>query len=281
MELCLDQYIRSFDEISKQGKALSNQNLMSLSRFYISMHNYVVVNALDNIYGDRFVYFEHIRNLFLICINRFKKEKIFFERCKLLYTMFLLADEPFAPDSCLFYDCCDLAGKFMNQSLALHRRKSSEELLLCMVYWIYYSGDTTFDKSFFEDNIDAWIYDLGNKGYWNGLAALKALFRIEILNANACMFMDDRYNNFITSAYGYYSRNIKISITNEIGKLLVLGKLYDQASDGCVYAVDKLTKSKIIYTMSHSAKVSQKYSEEWIYMISYLTLYYCETYKNC
>ncbi|MDE6452393.1 MAG: hypothetical protein K2L23_08975, partial [Odoribacter sp.] len=75
--------------------ALSDLELISLSRIYLAVHNMVVVSNLEQEFGHREVYRQRIRELYVLCHKRSTNHSLDIEsRMALIFTLYQLAMTP-------------------------------------------------------------------------------------------------------------------------------------------------------------------------------------------
>lgn len=278
-----NQLLEYADRLSclfSQEASLSSFALESLANAGIALHNLIVVQSSDVIYGNRMEHLTRLKHLYTVCQKRYKKEKTFSSKCRLVHTMQLLANEPFAYCIPWIEKCSLLCGKFIEQEITMHRDCILPHWLWSIAYWHYpLSEDSTEDEDFlcFKRHLADWIYDLQGKDQWAELSTTEALWRIDLLNANAYMFHDNSYNESICSLYYHYRKQIRIGITDDTEKLLAMGLLYRQSLNNKAYPIDYPMKEAVVQVMKDSLCLLPESSDEWLYVFSFLISDLCET----
>lgn len=258
---------------------MSVDGLEALSRIYVSLYNLVAVKSLDNTLGSRLTHYERLRHLYQVCLKRYRKEKNFTRRCRLVNIMQYLANEPFGFNLPWRNQSFDLTGKFIEEEMPLHHEHMRPEWLWCVAYWFYpMNSDCTEDSNFlcFKKQLASWVTQLNGKDRWPWLSILDGLRRINILNANSYLFLDETYDPIIRKLYAYHRKQTKIAATTDKEALLTMGQLYEQALNFNAYPADTLTRKAVIQAMKDSYYQLSEYSDEWLYVFSYLMFDLCE-----
>jgi|GEM_PF-2996928 hypothetical protein len=279
MDYPLHEYAKVLQGFMEREASLPVSGLEPLANAGIALHNMIVVQSLDDEYGDRAEHLSRLKALYTVCMKRYMKEKDFHTRCRLVHTMQLLANEPFASCIPLIEKCSDLSGQFIGQEIATHRECALPQWLWCIAYWHYpVDGEPIEDDDFlcFKRHLAQWAHDLHGKDHWPELSTAEALRRMELLNANACMFNEDAYNEIIRSLYAYYREHTPIVATTERESLQAMGALYGQAVDSKACPVDLPTKEAVVQAMKDSLGLLPAASDEWLYVFSFLVADLCE-----
>lgn len=270
------EYAGRLPSLSAQAASLSVSALESLANACIALYNLIVVQSSDVVYGSRAEHLARLKQLYSVCLKRYRKEKDFSSRCRLVHIMQLLANEPFACCIPWIEKCSALSGKFIDQEITRHRDCALPQWLWCIAYWHYpLSGDSADDEDFvcFKKQLSGWVRDLQGEDRWQGVSTTEALWRIDLLNANAYMFHENTYDDIIRSLYLHYREQIPVGATSDKEKLLAMGLLYQQAMNN----IDLPAKEAVVQAMEDSLARLPESGDEWLYVFSFLVSDLCET----
>lgn len=278
-EATLKNYIHQISRLEAQEESLSVDGLEALSRIYVALYNLVVVKSLDTTLGSRLTHHERLKRLYGVSLKRYRKEKNFIQRCRLVNILQYLSNEPFGFNLPWRNQSFDLTGKFIEEEMPLHHERMQPEWLWCVAYWFYpMNNDCTEDRNFrcFKKQLASWVIQLDGKDRWGGLSMLEVLQRLDILNANSYLFLDETYGPIIRSLYAYCRKQTKIAATTDKEALQTMGLLYEQALNFNAYPAETLTQKVVIQAMKDSHYLLAEYSDEWLYVFSYLMFDLCE-----
>lgn len=276
----LSDYIEKLAVLASKETSLSVSALNSLSRAYVAIHNLVTVKSLDCVFGDQMIYLALLKRLYTLCQRKKSSEKDFSLRCRLVNTMQYLANEPFGPYLPWRDQCYEMTESFLSQELDIHPDCTLPEWLWCIAYWLYPISKDNADSEVFrylKNCLHSWIQVLSGKDEWPGLPVLDALQRINLLNANSYMFLDNTYDPIIRLLYEHYRPLVSVAPTTRINGLHTMGLLYEQAINFNAYPYDPATKASAVHGLKKSSGLLIPYSDEWLYVISYLIYDLCET----
>lgn len=290
----LKSMVQPLMEIPTDG--LSDIALISLARIYISMHNLIAVNSLDNEYGDRKIFRNQITRLKKACRIRCVRNTCFQQRAPMVRILFSLIDEPV----CCFTDpeeatdCWDTAGALIRDYLE-ERGKSPEsklkaepeeefEVLRCIIHLLYFLPEYDEEEKRFlhyvKEKMAGWIRQMNAYGEWSGLSEAQALQRIDIMNRHAGLCPDAVYADRIRQAYRYYSCLIFPELIIMSGvpleKTGILGWLYDVAMQHNTYPRDRIRAAKIAKALYERSRSFPPESDEWFWCIGYVVDNLCE-----
>lgn len=280
MKSLLDEYAAILRGFDGQEASLSVSGLASLAHAGIALHNLVVLQSLDAVYGNRTEYLLRLKHLYSVCRKRYMAEQDFSARCQLAHTLQLLANEPSACCIPWTEKCSALCGKFIARELAMHRDCTLPYWLWCIAYGNYPLSEATSageDFLCFKNHLEGWIHDLQGKDWWPGLSPLEALWRIDLLNANSYLFLEDVYDENIRALYIHYRGLVPIGPTADRESLLAMGLLYRQALNFYAYPVDWATKQAVVQALKDSFGRLAESSDEWLYVFAFLVSDLCET----
>ena len=271
MEEQLQEYIRLLLQHPCQENTLSVWGLESLARAGIAIHNLVVSESLDNTFGQRSMYLSWLERLYDCCKKRFEQETDLTLRCRLINTMQSLSNEPFSPFLDWRDECYDIVYDFIEQTQPLHQDCSLPEWLWCIGYWHYPPSDNPVeDDSFrhFKNQLAGWVSEW-EKDHWQRLPLLDALCRLDLLNANSYLFLDETYDDVIRAVYACYREQALRIDSLDAKSLRIKGLLYEQSQHTQAYHYDHLAKKATTRHFAKSIHLIPQGSDPWLYAVSY------------
>lgn len=277
MEEQLQEYIQLLMQYPAKENTISVWELESLARAGIAIHNLVVSESLDDTFGQRNEHLSRLKRLYLLCKRRFEQEKELTLRCQLINTMQDLSNEPFSPFLTWRDECYDLVNDFIEQTQSLQPNCSLPEWLWCIGYWHYPLGDNPAeDDSFrhFKHQLADWV-DEWRENRWQELSLLDALYRLDLLNANSYMFLDDTYDEVIRTLYAHYREQALAVHSLDSDSLRIKGLLYEQSQNFQAYHYDHLAKKAAARYFATAIRQIPQGTEEWLYAVSYLVVDLC------
>ena len=277
----LFEYSGRLSRLFDRESALSVSGLESLARAGIALYNLSVARPAGRACGERGGWLSRLRRLYSLCRSRYAVETDFPAKCRLAHTLQLLANEPFAADADRSGQCAALVDGFVGQEMAGRRDCTLPAWLWCIVYLHYPPAEEDAaeeDFRCFRGHLARWIDSLQGKDRWPGLPVAEAWGRIDLLNANACLFGDDAHRESLRVLYAYYRGQTPIGATADGERLRAMELLYRQASylSASPCPVDVPAKQAVVQAMQDSLALLPESGDEWLYVCSFLVSAWCE-----
>lgn len=276
----LRDYAERLSGFSGREPSCSAAGLYAMCRACVALFNLSVTVGDEASCGTREALSARISHLSAVCLERFRREKNFAARCRLLNAWQVLTHEPFSPCLPCDGDSGDLLGDFIARELPLHRDCGQPDWLWCVARWAYPpDACSTGSDAFrcFRMQLAAWVAQLDGKDHWPGLTDGETLARLDLLNAHAEMFLDNAYGEAIRSVYAYCRRHVEVRATTDPQRLLAMGRLAEQAGYFCAYPYDAPVREAVFQAMADSVHLLPAGSEELLYVLSFLVCGLCET----
>lgn len=209
--------IRSIRAISLNNK-LSDEATFALTNIHLSLMNMIVVNMLEDEYGNPMFHREAIEKLFSICCQRSASHQSLSRRCRMtpiLYSIFYMPDTIYDDHKFnIFYKRAvrifnDWRGKFGNcASLNAKARTLEYDILRShMDSFAYVIDEDKVDNAEFlyiKHRISDWALELNNEGRWATISDYEAMRRIDIMTGNSNTHGDNHYDAQIEKAQCFY-----------------------------------------------------------------------------
>ncbi|WP_251623286.1 hypothetical protein [Odoribacter lunatus] len=209
--------------------AWSDAAVIAHVRIFTALHNLVVLNALDDEFGDRKMYSAKLDALYDLLRQRYVCRTSFVGRAEILESMIsVVCDNGFIIDEEKRSVNEQLAGELVSSYLDNYdeNKYDSEEffavmklLLICM-YGMVDEEDEELHPwiTFIRAKFAVWAEELNKDGYWQGISDIEALQRLKLLDMNSYMFVDDSYDKEIQKGYVHYCAGR--DIPNHVSEIL-------------------------------------------------------------
>lgn len=237
----------------------SPTRLLALARIYAALYRLVSVEARDAEFGDRVGYTHLGDHLFRILLRKAKRTANPAERAALVSTSFYLTSE-----TTLAYNVKrdNTSREAVIHLLADHEDALEEPSILHSLTNFFYpkaeADDTDPWFIALKQTIRHWAETLSANGNWPEIPTDVALSRIEVMNRNSYMLLDEAYDTEIQKAYSYY----KTHQSEKNMPLSTLARLYDVAMQGNAYPVDRETACSVADLMATRTKAHPEGSDE-------------------
>ena len=193
----------------------SDAALIAHARILTNLYNLVVLNALDDEFGNREMYRAKLDTLYGILRRHYGYRASFAAKAEILDAMISVAsdgglgideekravNEHLADELISSYlDGFDKDSYNPEEFFAVMRL-----LLICM-YGIVDEEDEDPHPwiTFVRTKLAGWAEELNKDGYWQGISEVEALQRLRLLEMNSCMFVDESYDKEIQQGYVHY-----------------------------------------------------------------------------
>ncbi|HJA88333.1 MAG TPA: hypothetical protein H9778_06530 [Candidatus Parabacteroides intestinavium] len=263
-------------------KGLSVSGLESLSRANLAIYHMLISDSLDDIYGNRKKYLARIKKMYALCRSLYVRQD-FITSCRMVNLMQSLASVPGLITSRWQDECYNLVWRFVEERKCVREEWNIPEWLWCVACSYYpLSDEESQEESFcrFREQLEKWVAELGRDGQWTGLSVFNGLQRIQVLNGNSYMFLDNSFDDALRSAYRYYRNQVKFEKTTDIGSLRLMGMLYEQAFNYKVYQIDRESMRLAIDALEASLPLLPEKSDVWLFTLSYLVSAECLNIMN-
>lgn len=243
----------------------SPMRLLALARIYAALYRLVSVEACDAEFGDRLEYTRRGDHLFRILLRKAKRTANPVERAALVSALFYLTSE-----TTLAYDVKrdNTCREAVIDLLADHEDALEEPATLrCLTDFFYPKAEADDTDPWFialKQTIRHWAETVSANGDWPEIPTGVALSRIEVMNRNSYMLLDEAYDTEIQKAYSYYKTHQPEKNT----PISTLARLYDVAMQGNAYPVDREAARSVANLMATRTKAHPEGSEEKILYLS-------------
>lgn len=201
---------------SKSFQGISCLKIQSYAQIYLSIHNMVFVNSLDDEYGRREIYRRKLETLVDILLRRCRRDGITEEeQVRILDTVFyVLYNSSVTIDRETEDYCWERASDLIEHyrpRLEDEKAESSDVYLVMRLIFYDLYGVEAADGEACSDtlqtvlrHLEHWVAGLDAEGHWEGLSEKDALWRISLLCMNSYMQGDDRFDEPTRRAFDYY-----------------------------------------------------------------------------
>lgn len=182
-----------------EGKSV--QELVSYAEKYSSLYMQVYVDSLDAGYGVRRVYQSYLNELFTQLELCYAQETDIEQRARIVCGLFHIVRETISVvDSEKEHRCYQLCYQVITDALGCSL--STIPVLKCIADYLYTCPDEEDDRfhKFFLIQLASWAKELNDNGCWEGISSDEAKARLELMDMNSYMLMDDSYEEVVEKA---------------------------------------------------------------------------------
>ncbi len=172
----------------------SVQELLSCAEKYASLYMLIYVDSLDAKYGDRRIYKSRLNDIFTQLELCYAHETDLTERARIVCGLFHIIRETIAViDREKYLHCHQLCYQVIKDSLA--RSLSTIPVMKCIADYLYTCSDDEDEQfhKFFISQLETWVKELDDNGCWKGISSDEAKARLELMDMNSYMLMDDSF----------------------------------------------------------------------------------------
>lgn len=199
----------------RMDEGWSDAALAAHARILTALRNLVVLNGLDDEFGDREMYRAKLETLYGLLRRRYACRTSFAARAAILDAMTTVAGD----NGCIIDGERRAADERLADELVSsylggfdENRCDPEEffavmrlLLICM-YGVVEEEDGEAHPwmTFIRKKFAVWAEELDKDGCWQGISDTEALRRLVLLDMNSCLFVDESHDGEIRQGYAYY-----------------------------------------------------------------------------
>lgn len=253
---------------TKIDRSLPTDSLISLSRLLLITYDFFansyIFPEIAQHNGNRHLVVEKLEELYNECIGRIKEDDSPVITAALLPTMFAFVYRSLlSMNNQKYQECDDMAVRLLenvpeNKDKKDWRAVHSEMRIIMELATQMSKEDRKKDNLYkrLESVIKMWAQTMNADGCWNGISDIEALSRLEVMNRNSYMTLDNRYNHRISRGYHYY-RNVSGSDVQTLSLIVALAAEID---DG---PMDRQTIVAIQKVAERQVPVHTGFNERW------------------